>query len=726
MSTPALLVALEAKSPMQGGLDEQAVVATIAKELKARAWRSGLEPDALETIASFYVDNIDAIKDVTARHIIHALLPASVVPQSVAVMLLGIAQPRSPGIRSIIFMWMVLVFDSFDGYDVMHSLYGALFHFVAYDSLRPWVCHLLSLLTRREDVVPFRVRKLFSIYKRQVVAKEPALIALLMVYKDYTPELVPIARPYGFKPSFKAPHGPWLRAMRAVQDARPAAELAAQAYAAQAALPHGTRTQTKRALDSWARPDPMRPRGRRGRKKRKLLSAESALALDQVSSIDDLVSQLDTIKLPKQLATVFSERSLQHLVSLDPTPGALARISHWLAARLEAELGWGASPLRPMALQLLEAVRDFARFFKELPPVLEVWLGSFLPDWNGVHAADVVLDLVTYLRPLPWDALYTGFLIPLSQLFVASGVAFQVAVLNALKTMLFRWFATDWDSHAAAVATAIAAADASGSDPPPTVPVPGFIFEGLDIGANYWLSMYQLLAWVDKSAARALALANSHSALEDAVLAFFEQYATALTDLRLPFLWVPSPGIVYPCLLSPAALSTSRIAGVLAIIKAEYPRLARDRAANAARIDFDPSVAERALLINAYIVDATNVFYRGNAFLQPQQTQLFDVPDELIDALATHDASRFALSMASNLSCTGFAADYLALAASDSARPGFDVPDLASIENTNDGNRRAEYLDYLRERGLDGLHAFLYSAITTLRKSGSTASARAE
>lgn len=65
-----------------------------------------------------------------------------------------------------ILKWLLVVFDHIDDKEVLHNLYGVLFFFTEYDTLvrakimapcccsrsqMPHVCHLLYLLTRRQD-----------------------------------------------------------------------------------------------------------------------------------------------------------------------------------------------------------------------------------------------------------------------------------------------------------------------------------------------------------------------------------------------------------------------------------------------------------------------------------------------------------------------------------------------------------------------------------------------
>jgi centromere protein I len=45
----------------------------------------------------------------------------------------------------------------------VHSLYGVLFHWIEYETLRPLLCNLLYRMTRPQDVLTWRVHKLYPL-----------------------------------------------------------------------------------------------------------------------------------------------------------------------------------------------------------------------------------------------------------------------------------------------------------------------------------------------------------------------------------------------------------------------------------------------------------------------------------------------------------------------------------------------------------------------------------
>lgn len=92
----------------------------------------------------------------------------------------------------------------------IHNLYGVLFHWIGNESLRPLVVHLLYRMTRPQDILTWRVHKLYPLpltipsflwpsfekYSlnsdhtcelRNKVGSEPAIDALLALYREYRP-----------------------------------------------------------------------------------------------------------------------------------------------------------------------------------------------------------------------------------------------------------------------------------------------------------------------------------------------------------------------------------------------------------------------------------------------------------------------------------------------------------------------------------------------------------
>lgn len=114
-----------------------------------------------------------------------------------------------------------MVYDMLEGYRVLSQLYGLLFNCLHMITLRSGsqaiegciliisrahICHLLSLLTRRNHVKPFRIQALYesilgvtflcsltdnsSLELKRNIGDEQPLLGLLHIYKDYYPDVI--------------------------------------------------------------------------------------------------------------------------------------------------------------------------------------------------------------------------------------------------------------------------------------------------------------------------------------------------------------------------------------------------------------------------------------------------------------------------------------------------------------------------------------------------------
>lgn len=80
----------------------------------------------------------------------------------------------------------MLVFDLLTSTHGIHKLYNIFFRHLAYESMRPSVVAILFRITRRDDVLPFRVRQLQTLRSLAQNANDQYLIALLLLYKVRT------------------------------------------------------------------------------------------------------------------------------------------------------------------------------------------------------------------------------------------------------------------------------------------------------------------------------------------------------------------------------------------------------------------------------------------------------------------------------------------------------------------------------------------------------------
>jgi centromere protein I len=87
---------------------------------------------------------------------IRALVPQNKVPEAAAVQAIArfnhASTPRS--LVPLWIEWILMVLPVMDSTDKLRNLYGVLFYWMDYETIRPSLCHLLYVLTRRQDGMP--------------------------------------------------------------------------------------------------------------------------------------------------------------------------------------------------------------------------------------------------------------------------------------------------------------------------------------------------------------------------------------------------------------------------------------------------------------------------------------------------------------------------------------------------------------------------------------------
>uniref|UniRef100_A0A8C7F7W2 Centromere protein I n=1 Tax=Oncorhynchus kisutch TaxID=8019 RepID=A0A8C7F7W2_ONCKI len=128
----------------------------------------GLPPEAISVMLD-YAMSLRTGGMICVR-VLKFLIPATVVPQEAVVQAVAWLCVSKIAISTqVLFLrWLLTVFDMIDSKDNLRAIYGFIFHFVTEENLSPYICHLLYLLTRRESVRPFRVRKLLDLQTKMV------------------------------------------------------------------------------------------------------------------------------------------------------------------------------------------------------------------------------------------------------------------------------------------------------------------------------------------------------------------------------------------------------------------------------------------------------------------------------------------------------------------------------------------------------------------------------
>lgn len=686
--------------------------------LEASSEQTGLSPEQVERLVAILTD-LEAAHARDQVRLLRCLVPRAPVTPGTVLRLLGRFGSLPMQTRQVALRFLVLAgeYGLLPELHLMRALYSVLFHYLQYETLRPLVAQLLFRITRREDVQPFRVRRLYALQAASPTG-DAHLEALLSLYKHYRPEFVVLTR------RAPAPRLALTAADRLWQERL-------QRVASLRGVPH-------------AMPVPGLARGRAGPARRRGVSARVVPRLAsapqtgrgagggglegvEVEGAAALGAQVLEVAPPAQMGAVLASRLLQHHLAitaglLPEAEAAALRLGHWLGMVLEDELVWRAEAgvaREARQRELLVSLADLAAFLHELPPTAERFLlEELLPRWDG-RAFHLELGfLLRFLRPRTPEELEELLLAPLLRLVRAGRAsrAARASLLEGLTGLLRNWLR--W------VQLGVPSLSARQSAPPRCL---FLLHEPAELarvageqGRGLRASLTTLMRGVEEIWAAVAAADAGLSVLEAHLLVgFFEAGSGLATRLDLPLAIPPSSWFVYCALLSLDPLLVSRVCGLLALFKSESQRV-RELGVAPQEAGLD------SRLVNAYILDYCDALWRqrlfGGAEPQPQAGPL---GQWLPRALAADLARRFeqaplatplssALSVSYSPAFSTQAWEYLTRMQLQMQKT---QPSLAAVQVRPDAIRdamRTHYIEFLRERGLHGLYEFLYTFIQVL------------
>ena len=118
--------------------------------------------------------------------------------------------------QTLLSQWLLLIYDFLEESAILSRLYSVLFNMLDMISLRRPLCHILSLITRRPHVKPFRIQALMELL-RNAGDDEKELMGLLRVFKNYYPDII-VGDMGRTKFFFKHPDPEWRAKLKQLQE----------------------------------------------------------------------------------------------------------------------------------------------------------------------------------------------------------------------------------------------------------------------------------------------------------------------------------------------------------------------------------------------------------------------------------------------------------------------------------------------------------------------------
>uniref|UniRef100_A0A8C1UMM3 Centromere protein I n=1 Tax=Cyprinus carpio TaxID=7962 RepID=A0A8C1UMM3_CYPCA len=473
------------------------------------ALSKGLPPEVITVLLDLALSLNAGTANCT--RVLKFLIPATVVPQEAIVKGVSwLCVGKMPMNAQVLFVrWVLTVFDLIDCKDDLRSIYGFIFSFVTEENLCPFICHLLYLLTMREHVHPYRVRKLLDIQAK--MGRQPFLTQLLALYKVFRPDLVTLSLPSRVRTGFKNHNSTWKVALSAVQRKNKGAVLVDQSLSLDVKEKPSSR---KRKLHHLAIP-PLTSAFDSN-------SSKKVLRLQELRSFKELLENIHNIELPAQMGSLLGSALALHYLDCVQDESAFLRLNFWLGHSLQEET-CGSLFHKPQDVyqSFFLPWFVFVHCSQEGFSSTESFLYKFLSVWDGCLLRPQILDLLSDIPLMP-------------SFSVESRICFffLCSVIECLNSMLVKWLT--WHSVSASEG-------------------------GLDISLN----IMELVRFVGLLASEGLRLESCHVLLLNQTLAFYETVCDMFLKFSLPLIIMPPAGVFYPALFATDSVSVDRLGYIM-------------------------------------------------------------------------------------------------------------------------------------------------------------------
>ncbi|XP_070818071.1 centromere protein I isoform X2 [Chaetodon trifascialis] len=664
---------VEAGTPVQGNDELERNLVQVEKV----AFSKGLLPEAISIMLEFAM-SLRMGTTLCAR-VLKCLIPATVVPQEAvvrAVVWLGVG--KIPISTQVLFIkWVLTMFDMIDAKDQLRAIYGFIFSFVTDENLCPFICHLLYLLTRKESVRVFRVRKLLELQSK--LGRQPFLLHLLSLYKVFCPELVTLSIPSRMRSGFRNHNSPWKSALIGVQKRNNSQVASRISVALTTKDKTGSRKRKHGHLELPALTSVVNKQAQTA-----LSCSRKVVPLVQLHSFAQLLENMHRIELPAQMGSLLgSSLALQYLDCVQDE-SALLRLNFWLGYALHEEFLFcsdgGASQNSEEVLQFLNTLLSTQHFLQEGFSSSEAFLYKFLNVWDGSLLRPQILGLLSNIPVVPSSQIGRLLFEPLMQLFFTSSVFFKCGLMECLNNMLLKWLT--WHSVYA-------------------------LENDLDISLNshtsinmtlsgFKDSVLELVHFVGRLASVGLQLEGCNSLFLSFILDFYDTVCDMFLKYGLPLVVMPPPGVFYPSLFATDPVNVDRLAYIMYRYKVNLTS-----AKNQEKLTEAFHISRQTFReFNHYVVVMVSCLWNSKLFQPGMDVQLGE------ELLLKSNIPQYwtSFDLIHHPAFMSYAIDF-----HQKCWPGRKDIDLNSIKHSKPWSW---YLEYLFTQGYNGLKQFVQSNIS--------------
>ncbi|XP_037678761.1 centromere protein I-like isoform X2 [Choloepus didactylus] len=520
------------KSPIKTSRSKDKTLEEHLKTVENVAWENGLAPGGIDVLLNVAISG--KFGNTINTRILKCMIPTTLISEdSVVKAVSWLCVGKCSGTTKVLFFrWLVAMFDFIDHKEKINLLYGFFFASLQDDILCPFVCHLLYLITQKENVKPFRVRKLLDLQAK--MGMQPHLQALLSLYKFFVPALISVSLPVRKKIYFKNSENLWKSALIAVRQRNQ------RSSPAPLKLMLGSTNvcSVKRKWNSHSIIPVLNPSSHSkecGKKEMSFsdcLSRNGSFPLVKLHSFPQLLQNIHCLELPSHMGSVLNSSLLLHYINCVRDESVLLRLYHWLSQTLQEECVWykvNNCEYGKEFADFLDTIINAECFLQEGFYSCDAFLYKSLPLWDGFCCRSQFLQLVSWIRLSSFSELKPLLFDYLEQLFFTSTIYFKCSVLQSLKELLQNWLL--WlsrDIHMKPVINSPLETTLGGS-------------------LN---SVSELIHYVGRLSTTAMRLESNSTFFLHFILDFYETVCDIYINYDLPLVVLFPPGVFYPSLLS--------------------------------------------------------------------------------------------------------------------------------------------------------------------------------
>ncbi|XP_010621705.1 centromere protein I isoform X2 [Fukomys damarensis] len=665
------------KGPIKTSQRKNTILEKHLKTVENVAWINGLAPETIDILLNVALSG--KFGNAINTRILKCMIPTTLISEdSVVKAISWLCVGKCSGNTKVLFYrWLVAMFDFIDHKEQINLLYGFFFASLQDDALCPYVCHLLYLLTKKDNVKPFRVRKLLDLQAK--MGMQPHLQALLSLYKFFAPTLISVSLPIRKKIYFKNSKDLWDSAVLAVRLRNHGhfSEPLKLTLVPVDLHPLKRKWNSHSVIPKLNSGSYTKGHGKKEMSLSDHLSCNRSLPLEQLQSFPLLLQNIHCLELPSQMGSVLNSSLLLHYINCVRDESLLLRLYHWLSQILQEECIWykmNDYEHGKKFTNFLDTIIRAECFLQEGFYSCEAFLYKSIPLWDGLCCRSQFLQLVSWIPFSSFSEVKPLLFDHLAQLFFTSTIYFKCSVLHSLKELLQNWLLwLSMDIHMK-----------------PTMSSP--LETTLGGSMNSVATLIHYVGWLSTTAMR---LENNSTFLLHFVLDFYKKVCDIYINHDLPLVVLLPPGIFYASLLS---LDTSILNQLCYIMHRYHKNLIaakKNELVQKAKSEFSFS-SKTCQQFNHYLTTMVGCLWTSKPFEKG-----ISIDPKILEKSGVVKFKN-SLNIVHHPSLLSYAATFVL-----QESPEERTINMSSIQ----GKKWNWYLDYLFSEGLQGLKFFIRSSI---------------